>query len=68
VLREALGNAPPTSEHRARLLEVLARVASARHQLDQARRYVDEAMRVALQCGASGLIPRLQELARTVAA
>jgi serine/threonine-protein kinase len=68
VLREALGNAPPTSEHRARLLGVLASVASARHQHDQARRYVDEAMRVALQCGASGLIPKLQELARSMTA
>ena len=68
VLREALGNAPPTSEHRARLLEVLARVASARQQPDQARRYVDEAMRVAQQCGASGLIPKLEELARTMTA
>jgi serine/threonine-protein kinase len=68
VLREALGNAPPTSEHRARLLGVLASVASARKQHDQARRYVDEAMRVALQCGASGLIPKLEELARTMAA
>jgi serine/threonine-protein kinase len=68
VLREALGNAPPTSEHRARLLGVLARVAKARQQPDQARRYVDEAMRVARQCGASGLLPKLEELARTMMA
>jgi serine/threonine-protein kinase len=67
VLREALGNAPPRSEHRARLLGVLARVASARQQPDKARVYLDEAMNVAQQCGASGLLPKLEELARTVA-
>jgi serine/threonine protein kinase len=67
VLREALGTAPPTSRHRAHLLGVLARVAGARqHPLD-ARRYLDEAMRVARQSDARTLLPMLEQLEKTIA-
>jgi hypothetical protein len=67
VLREALGNAPPTSEHRARLLGVLAHVANARQQPGEARRYVDEAMRVARQSDARQLLPMLERIKRDIA-
>jgi len=67
VLREALGNAPPTSEHRARLLGVLAHVANARRQPGEARRYVDEAMRVARQSDARQLLPMLERIKRDIA-
>ncbi|MGH7296158.1 MAG: protein kinase domain-containing protein, partial [Polyangiaceae bacterium] len=66
VLREALGNAPPTSEHRARLLAVLAHVASSRSHPRDARRYIDEAMRVARQSDHRGLIPMIQEVEKTL--
>ena len=66
VLREALGNAPPTSEHRARLLGVLARVAYARNQPAEARRYVDEAMKVARQSDARELLPLLEKLEASI--
>ncbi len=62
VLREALGNAPPTSEHRARLLGVLARVAQARKNPGEARRYVEEAIKVARQSDARELLPILQKI------
>ncbi len=62
VLREALGNAPPTSEHRARLLGVLAGVAQARKNPAEARRYLDEAMRVAHQSESRELLPLLQKI------
>jgi serine/threonine-protein kinase len=62
VLREALGNAPPTSEHRARLLGVLARVAQGRSNPTEARRYLDEAMRVARQSESRELMPLLQKI------
>lgn len=62
VLREALGNAPPTSEHRARLLAVLVRVAQARSHPAEARRYLDEAIRVASQSDARELMPMLQKI------
>jgi serine/threonine-protein kinase len=67
VLREALGNAPPASEHRARLLAVLAHVAHARSHPGEARRYIDEAMRVARQSEHRSLIPMLERLERTIA-
>ncbi|HEY8042097.1 MAG TPA: protein kinase [Polyangiaceae bacterium] len=67
VLHEALGNAPPTSEHRARLLGVLARVASARQHPGEARRYIDEAKRVARQSDASELLPMLEQVERSIA-
>jgi serine/threonine-protein kinase len=67
VLREALGSAPPASGHRAHLLGVLARVADARHQPSEARRYLDEAMRVARQSDARSLLPLLERLDRTIA-
>jgi serine/threonine-protein kinase len=67
VLREALGNAPPTSEHRVRLLGVLAGVASARRQTDEARRYLDEAIRVARQSDARELMPMLERLEKMIA-
>jgi serine/threonine protein kinase len=66
VLREALGNAPPTSEQRARLLGVLARVAQARSHPEEARRYLEEAMRVARQSDARELLPLLQKLEATI--
>jgi serine/threonine-protein kinase len=66
VLREALGNAPPTSEHRARLLGVLARVAHARSQTEDAHRYVDEAMRVARQSGSRELLPLLEKIEASI--
>jgi serine/threonine-protein kinase len=62
VLREALGNAPPTSEHRARLLGVLARVAQARKNPGEAKRYVEEAIKVARQSDARELLPMLQKI------
>jgi len=67
VLREALGNAPPTSEHRAHLLGVMAHVANARRHPGEARRYLDEAMRVARQSDARELLPMLEELDKTIA-
>jgi serine/threonine-protein kinase len=67
VLREALGNAPPTSEHRVRLLGVLARVANARRQTKEARRYLDEAMRVARQSDARELMPMLERIEKQIA-
>jgi serine/threonine-protein kinase len=67
VLREALGNAPPTSEHRARLLAVLARVAQARSNLGEARRYIDEAMRVARTSDHRELLPLLEGVEKGIA-
>jgi hypothetical protein len=67
VLREALGNAPPTSKHRAHLLGVLAQVANARRHPGEARRYLDEAMRVAHQSDARSLIPILERLDKAIA-
>jgi serine/threonine protein kinase len=67
VLREALGNAPPTSENRARLLAVLARVAHERSHPGDARRYIAEAMRVARQSDHRELLPMLERLERTIA-
>jgi serine/threonine-protein kinase len=67
VLREALGLAPPNSEHRIRLLAVLARVASARQHMREARRYLDEAMRVCRQAHARELMPLLENIEKTLA-
>jgi serine/threonine-protein kinase len=67
VLREALGSAPPSSEHRARLLGVLAHVAHARSHPGEARRYLDEAMRVARQSDHRDLLPMLEGLGRMIA-
>jgi serine/threonine-protein kinase len=67
VLREALGNAPPTSEHRTRLLAVLVRVAQSRSHPVDARRYLDEAMRVARQSDHRELLPMLENLGKTIA-
>jgi hypothetical protein len=67
VLREALGTAPPTSPYRAHLLGVLARVADARKQPADARRYLDEAMRLAKRSNARSLLPILERLDRTIA-
>ncbi len=67
VLREALGTAPPASPHRAHLLGVLARVADARQHPDEARRYLDEAMRVARQSDARSLLPILERLDKRIA-
>jgi serine/threonine-protein kinase len=67
VLREALGTAPPTSPHRAHLLGVLARVADARHQPEDARRYLEEAMKVARQSDARSLLPILESLDKRIA-
>ena len=67
VLREALGTAPPASPHRAHLLGVLARVADARRQPEEARRYLEEAMRVARQSDAGALIPILERLDKRIA-
>ena len=67
VLREALGNAPPASEHRARLLGVLAGVANARSNTGEAQRYLDEAMRVARQSDFREVLPMLESLQRTIA-
>jgi len=67
VLREALGNAPPASEHRARLLGVLAGVANARSNTGDARRYLDEAIRVARESDSRELLPLLESIQRTIA-
>jgi serine/threonine protein kinase len=67
VLREALGTAPPASPHRAHLLGVLARVADARQHPDDARRYLDEAMRVARTSDARSLLPILERLDKIIA-
>jgi hypothetical protein len=66
VLREALGNAPPTSKHRAHLLGVLAHVANVRRNPHEARRYLDEAIRVAHQSNAGSLIPILERLDKVI--
>ena len=66
VLREALGHAPPTSSHRAQLLGVLARVAQARAHPEDARKYLNEAIRVARQSDAHQLIPMLQKLESSI--
>jgi len=65
ILREALGNAPPTSQHRARLLGVLAQVAHARKQLNEARKYLVEAKRLARTSDARELLPMLETLERS---
>jgi hypothetical protein len=67
ILREALGSAPPNSEHRAHLLGVMARVASARRHPGEARRFLDEAIRVARQSDARALLPLLEDLDKTIA-
>jgi len=67
VLREALGNAPPTSDHRARLLAVLAHVAKERSHPGEARRYIDEAKRVARQSDHADLLPMLERLEKSLA-
>jgi serine/threonine protein kinase len=67
ILREALGNAPPNSEHRAHLLGVMAHVANARRHPGEARRYLEEAIRVARQSDARGLMPLLEHLDKTIA-
>jgi serine/threonine-protein kinase len=67
VLREALGSAPPASEHRAHLLGVMAEVANARRHPGEARRYLDEAMRVARQSDARALLPILERLDKAIA-
>jgi hypothetical protein len=67
VLREALGNAPPTSEHRARLLAVLAHVAHERSHPGEARRYIDEAKRAAHQSDHAELLPMLERLEKSLA-
>ncbi len=67
VLREAIGTAPPTSPQRAHLLGVLARVADARRHPGDARRYLDEALRVAKQSNARSLLPMLERLRKTIA-
>ncbi|HTQ48738.1 MAG TPA: protein kinase [Polyangiaceae bacterium] len=66
ILREALGNAPPTSQHRARLLGVLAQVAHARKQVDEARKYLVEAKRLARTSDARELLPMLETLERSI--
>ena len=59
---------PPTSEHRARLLGVLARVAQrAPASTREARRYLDEAMRVARQSDARELMPMLERIEKHIA-
>jgi serine/threonine-protein kinase len=67
VLREALDSAPPSSEHRARLLGALAQVAHSRRNTEQARRYLAEAIRVARQSDAGELLPLLERLDKTIA-
>ena len=67
VLREALGNAAPTSEHRARLLAVLAHVAQARSHPNDARKYIDKALRVARKSDHASLVPMLEQLEKTIA-
>ncbi|HEX3344985.1 MAG TPA: AAA family ATPase, partial [Polyangiaceae bacterium] len=67
VLREALGSAPPASEHRARLLAVLAHVAHSRAHRGDARKYIDEAMKVARQSDHRSLIPMLERLEKEIA-
>jgi serine/threonine-protein kinase len=66
ILREALGNAPPTSQHRPRLLGVLAQVAHARNQVTEARKYLVEAKRLARTSDARELLPMLETLERSI--
>jgi serine/threonine-protein kinase len=66
ILREALGNAPPTSTHRARLLGVLAQVAHARKQTNEARKYLVEAKKLARGSDARELLPMLETLERSI--
>jgi serine/threonine-protein kinase len=67
ILREALGMAPPNSDDRVRLLGVLARVANARHHKQEARRYLEEAIRVARQSDTRELMPMLEGLEKLIA-
>jgi serine/threonine protein kinase len=67
VLREALDSAPPSSEHRARLLGALAQVAHSRRNTRDARRYLAEAIRVARQSDAAELLPLLERLDKAIA-
>jgi serine/threonine-protein kinase len=67
VLNEALGLAPPASDHRAHLLAVLAQVASSRSQPREARKYIDEALRVARQSNSRTLLPILERLDKAIA-
>jgi serine/threonine-protein kinase len=67
VLGEALDSAPPTSEHRAHLLGVMAQIANTRRHPDEARRYLDEAIRVARQSDARALLPILERLDKAIA-
>jgi serine/threonine-protein kinase len=67
ILNEALGTAAPASGHRAHLLGALARVANARAHPREARRYLDEAMRVARQSDARELLPILEQLDKSIA-
>jgi serine/threonine-protein kinase len=67
VLHEALGTAPPTSEHRARLLGVMAEIANVRRHPGEARRYLEEAMRVAYQSDARALFPILDRIDKAIA-
>jgi serine/threonine protein kinase len=67
VLREALGLAPPSSDHRAHLLGVLAQVASSRSHPREARQYMDEALQVARQSNSRTLLPILERLDKSIA-
>jgi len=67
VLREALDGAPPASEQRAHVLGALAHVAKARSHPNDARRYLEEAIRVARQSDARELMPMLERLEKDIA-
>jgi hypothetical protein len=45
----------------------MAQVANARRHPGEARRFLDEAMRVARQSDARGLLPMLERLDKTIA-
>jgi serine/threonine-protein kinase len=67
VLREALDMAGPSGPDRARVLAVLARVASGRSRNQEAQAYVREALELATRAKVTDLVTSLQELSRAIA-
>ncbi len=67
VLREALDMAGPSGPDRARVLGVLARVASGRSRKQEAQAYLREALELATRAKSSELVTSLEELKSALA-
>ncbi|MBK6692357.1 MAG: protein kinase [Myxococcales bacterium] len=67
VLREALDMAGPSGPDRARVLGVLARVASGRSRNQEAQAYLREAIELATRAKVADLVTSLEELQRSLA-